>query len=102
MRKADDDKTAVETFGAVTIVFRNAVTGEQKPCRRLKRKRILVLFLHGQKVLADKSLEDAVVIDVLSRKVSEDIRQLAKQFCRLETLIQRLPGYIAYIFLAQE
>ena len=64
--------------------------------------KILVLLLDGQIILAYQSLENPIIIDVLGGKVRKDIRKLPKELRCLETLIQRLPGYIGYILLAQQ
>ena len=67
-----------------------------------ERKRILVLFLHGQIVLAHKSLEDAVIVNVLRRQVGKNVSQLAEKLRRLETLVQSLPGYIGHVLPAEK
>lgn len=63
---------------------------------------ILVLFLHGQIIFANKRLENVVVIYVLGRQVSKDVSKLAEKFCGLKTLVQSLPGYIGHVLLSQK
>lgn len=93
---------SVLRFRPIAIVLRDAVAGEQEPCARLERERILVLLLHGQIVLTYKCLEDAVIVNVLRRQVGEDVSQLAEKLRRLETLVQSLPGYIGHVLIAEQ
>ena len=59
-----------------------------------------MLLLDSEEVLSDKSLEDAVVVNVLCRKVSKDVRKLPIELCRLEIVVQCLPGDIGDVFLS--
>ena len=51
-------------------------------------------FLHGQIVLANERLEDAVIVNVLRGQVGEDVSQLAEELRCFEPLVKRLPRHV--------
>ena len=86
LQETDQYESSIETVGAVAVVPRQSIAGEQWSCRIPEEEWILVLPLPCHFIFPRHGFKEAVVLDVLCRQVGKGIAELIKQFGRPKPL----------------